>query len=28
MHIGPFSEKGPTIERVHDFINEKGYTRF
>ncbi len=21
LHIGPFSEEGPTIERVHDFIN-------
>jgi hypothetical protein len=22
MHIGPFSEEGPTIERVHSFIEE------
>ncbi len=24
MHIGPFSEEGPTIERVHAFIAENG----
>ena len=24
MHVGPFSEEGPTIERVHSFINELG----
>jgi hypothetical protein len=24
MHIGPFSEEGPTIEKVHAFINENG----
>jgi len=24
MHIGPFSEEGPTIERVHNFINDNG----
>lgn len=23
LHIGPFSEEGPTIERVHKFIGEK-----
>mgnify|MGYP000936607512 CR=1 FL=1 len=23
MHIGPFSEEGPTIERVHSFINAR-----
>ncbi|MDQ8936522.1 GyrI-like domain-containing protein [Acinetobacter rudis] len=23
MHIGPFSEEGPTIQRVHDFIDAK-----
>jgi hypothetical protein len=22
MHIGPFSEEGPTIQKVHDFIRE------
>ena len=25
MHIGPYSVEGPTIERLHDFIKEKGY---
>ena len=24
MHIGPFSEEGPTIERVHAFIQARG----
>jgi hypothetical protein len=24
MHVGPFSEEGPTVERVHNFINELG----
>ena len=24
MHVGPFSEEGPTIERVHTFIGESG----
>jgi hypothetical protein len=27
MHIGPFSEEGPTIERVHAFIKANGYER-
>ena len=27
MHIGPFSEEGPTVERVHAFIAEKGGKR-
>lgn len=27
MHIGPFSEEGPTIEKVHAFIEENGYER-
>jgi len=27
MHIGPFSEEGPTVDRVHDFIAANGYTR-
>lgn len=27
MHIGPFSEEGPTVERVHQFINDCGGTR-
>ncbi|MDI6800362.1 MAG: GyrI-like domain-containing protein [Actinomycetota bacterium] len=25
MHIGPFSEEGPTIERVHRFIKDNGF---
>jgi hypothetical protein len=25
MHIGPFSEEGPTIEKVHAFIRENGF---
>jgi len=25
MHVGPYSEEEPTIRRLHDFINEKGY---
>ena len=25
MHIGPYSAEGPTIERLHKFIREKGY---
>lgn len=24
LHVGPFSEEGPTIQRVHDFIAERG----
>jgi hypothetical protein len=27
MHIGPFSEEGPTIEKVHSFIKENGSQR-
>ena len=27
MHIGPFSEEGPTIERVHAFIEAEGSKR-
>ena len=23
LHLGPFSEEGPTIQRVHDFIGER-----
>jgi hypothetical protein len=26
LYIGPFSEEGPTIEKVHTFITENGYT--
>ena len=25
MHIGPYTAEGPTIERLHNFIREKGY---
>jgi hypothetical protein len=24
LHIGPFSEEGPTIAKVHEFIESKG----
>ena len=27
LHIGPFTEEGPTIDRVHDFIAEQGAER-
>ena len=27
MHIGPFSDEGPTIEKVHAFIEENGKER-
>ena len=27
MHIGPFSEEGPTVEKVHSFIEENGNQR-
>jgi hypothetical protein len=27
MHIGPFSEEGPAVERVHSFIEENGCKR-
>lgn len=27
LHVGPFSEEGPTIERVHDFIGQSGCER-
>ncbi len=26
MHVGPYSAEGPTIERLHDFIVEQGYS--
>lgn len=26
LHLGPYSEEGPTIERLHAFIRTKGYT--
>jgi len=25
MHIGPYSAEGPTIEKLHSYIKEKGY---
>jgi hypothetical protein len=25
MHIGPFSEEGPTIEKIHNFIKENSF---
>jgi hypothetical protein len=27
LYIGPFADEGPTIEQVHTFITENGYTR-
>ncbi len=27
MHLGPFSEEGPTIERIHKFVQDKGYSQ-
>jgi len=27
MHIGPFSEEGPTVEKVHSFIEKSGSQR-
>jgi hypothetical protein len=27
MHIGPFSEEGPTVDKVHRFIQEQGSER-
>jgi hypothetical protein len=24
MHVGPYSEEGPTVQKVHDFIQTKG----
>ena len=27
IHIGPFSEEGPTVEKVHSFIEESGNQR-
>lgn len=24
MHLGPFSDEGPTVEKVHDFIRRRG----
>ena len=25
MHLGPYSAEGPTVERLHSFLNENGY---
>ncbi|MCK9150540.1 GyrI-like domain-containing protein [Methanobacterium alcaliphilum] len=25
MHIGPYSEEGPTVEKLHNFIREEGF---
>ena len=25
MHIGPYAEEGPTIEKLHAFIEEQGH---
>jgi len=25
LHLGPYSEEGPTVERLHRFIEENGY---
>lgn len=27
MHVGPFSSEGPTIQRVHEFIESSGHRR-
>jgi len=27
LHVGPFVEEGPTVERVHQFIEDNGYQR-
>jgi hypothetical protein len=27
LHVGPFSEEGPTIQRLHRFIEDHGYRR-
>ncbi len=27
MHIGPFSEEGPTVEKIHSFIEKEGSQR-
>jgi hypothetical protein len=26
LHVGPFSAEGPTVERVHEFIESHGYS--
>ena len=27
MHVGPYSEEGPTIQKIHRFIEEQGRER-
>jgi hypothetical protein len=27
LHVGPFTEEGPTVERLHDFIDAKSVRR-
>lgn len=27
LHVGPYSEEGPTIEKLHAFIEERGYDK-
>jgi hypothetical protein len=27
LHVGPFSEEGPTIQKLHNYIEENGYRR-
>jgi hypothetical protein len=27
LHIGPFSEEGPTIEKIHGFIDQRSVKR-
>jgi hypothetical protein len=27
LHVGPFSEEGPTVERIHQFIQSRGCAR-
>ena len=27
LHLGPFSDEGPTIERLHQYIEEQGFQR-
>jgi hypothetical protein len=27
LHLGPYADEGPTIERLHAFIEEHGYTK-
>jgi hypothetical protein len=24
LHVGPFAEEGPTVEKVHEFIDSRG----